>query len=234
MFRDLLQPVTNAKENPVHDLNRDSEGNVWLSNIVGVEIQNADDFNRVMKISKSRQSLVAPNGQDVLPTRKMQYYLSRGCRPNPRAHVVVTVQLEKLAEDNGSQANGAGATSIFSRLTFVHLAPGGESQDHGSPRNTAVQETLTGVGDVLINFANHNDYIPFRHSKLTRMLEPALPKGNSSAVVIITVSTLDADIIQTNRSLLFGQKLSEVSLEADRYFQKSGARKYGGRTSPWK
>ena len=234
VFRDLLQPVTNAKENPVHDLNRDSEGNVWLSNIVGVEIQNADDFNRVMKISKSRQSLVAPNGQDVLPTRKMQYYLSRGCRPNPRAHVVVTVQLEKLAEDNGSQANGAGATSIFSRLTFVHLAPGGESQDHGSPRNTAVQETLTGVGDVLINFANHNDYIPFRHSKLTRMLEPALPKGNSSAVVIITVSTLDADIIQTNRSLLFGQKLSEVSLEADRYFQKSGARKYGGRTSPWK
>ena len=192
-FRDLLQPPS---EVPVsHELHRDGEGNVWVSNIVGVEVKCADDFLRVADICRGRQSLMSSKGKYIIPFRESEAYLSRGCIVHPDAHVVLTAQLDI---DNQSVPGGS---NVLSRLTFVHLAPGSA---------VATQATLTGVGDVLENLAAGNSFIPYRHAKLTRMLEPSLPRGNVDIGMILSVSTSSEDVIETNRSLLFGRKLNEI------------------------
>ena len=48
---------------------------------------------------------------------------------------------------------------------------------------SCAQATLTGVGDVLENLAAGNSFIPYRHAKLTRMLEP--PRGNVDIGMIL-------------------------------------------------
>ena len=107
-----------------------------------------------------------------------------------RCKYCLTIQLDAI---NNDLSGGDGESSIaLSKLTFVNLATGS---------NVANQATLTGVGDVLENIAANNDFIPYRHAKLTRMLEPSLPKGNVDVVLILSVSTAEEDVIETNRSL---------------------------------
>jgi len=195
-FRDLLQPPSESPES--HELHRDGEGNVWVSNVVGVELKSIDDFTRVADICRGRQSLLTSKGKFIIPRRDSQTYLNRGCIPHPDANIVITIQLDAI---NNDLSGGDSESSIaLSKLTFVNLATGS---------NVANQATLTGVGDVLENIAANNDFIPYRHAKLTRMLEPSLPKGNVDAVLILSVSTAEEDVIETNRSLLFGRKLCE-------------------------
>ena len=195
-FRDLLQPPSESPES--HELHRDGEGNVWVSNVVGVELKSIDDFTRVADICRGRQSLLTSKGKFIIPRRDSQTYLNRGCIPHPDANIVITIQLDAI---NNDLSGGDGESSIaLSKLTFVNLATGS---------NVANQATLTGVGDVLENIAANNEFIPYRHAKLTRMLEPSLPKGNVDVVLILSVSTAEEDVIETNRSLLFGRKLCE-------------------------
>lgn len=221
MFRDLLQPVGGGDASPSHELQRDSEGNVWVSNVVGVEVQSGDDFSRVMEIAQARQTLISPSGQDVAPTQPLHVYMARGYHLNPRANVVFTVQLELMEEHHEAKS---GSNICFSRMTFVHLGSG-----------KGAQETLTGMNDVLVNIAAENDYVPFRHSKLTRMLEPAFPHKKSSAIVILSVSTAEDDVVDTNRSLLFGQRLVNMVSGRSQYGHKlTRSSSDLHQTGPWK
>ena len=56
-----------------------------------------------------------------------------------------------------------------------------------------------------------NTHVPFRESKLTKILQETLG-GNSKAAVVITVSPDASDVEETISSLKFGQRASKVAL----------------------
>ena len=61
----------------------------------------------------------------------------------------------------------------------------------------------------------HSDHVPFRNSKLTRMLQPSLA-GNARISVICTINPDASAIAESTSTLLFAQRIKKVQLHAQK------------------
>ena len=61
----------------------------------------------------------------------------------------------------------------------------------------------------------HSDHVPFRNSKLTRMLQPSL-SGNARISVICTINPDASAIAESTSTLLFAQRIKKVQLHAQK------------------
>lgn len=61
----------------------------------------------------------------------------------------------------------------------------------------------------------HSDHVPFRNSKLTRMLQPSL-SGNARISVICTINPETSAIAESTSTLLFAQRIKKVQLHAQK------------------
>lgn len=72
----------------------------------------------------------------------------------------------------------------------------------------------TVIGTLAENAArNKHDHVPFRNSKLTRMLQPSLA-GNARISVICTINPDAGAVAETTSTLLFAQRIKRVQLNA--------------------
>ena len=72
------------------------------------------------------------------------------------------------------------------------------------------------IGTLAENAArNKHDHVPFRNSKLTRMLQPSLA-GNARISVICTINPDAGAVAETTSTLLFAQRIKRVQLNATR------------------
>ena len=70
------------------------------------------------------------------------------------------------------------------------------------------------IGTLAENAArNKHDHVPFRNSKLTRMLQPSLA-GNARISVICTINPDAGAVAETTSTLLFAQRIKRVQLNA--------------------
>lgn len=111
------------------------------------------------------------------------------------------------------QQNCPGVGSLSSRLYLVDLA-GVEkpSSIPNSPKSASMKSlnsSLSALGMVICALSEKSSYIPYRASKLTRILEESLG-GNSKTIFIITCSPSPLNIEQTCNSLRFGIRLKSV------------------------
>jgi kinesin family member 5 len=74
----------------------------------------------------------------------------------------------------------------------------------------AINSSLTTLGKCIIALSEKKvSHIPFRESKLTKILKDALG-GNCKTALIISLSPDEQDIDETISSLLFGQRAKKV------------------------
>jgi centromeric protein E len=59
------------------------------------------------------------------------------------------------------------------------------------------------------------DHVPFRNSKLTRMLQPSL-SGNARISVICTINPDPSAVTESTSTLLFAQRIKKVQLSAQK------------------
>ncbi|CDO76078.1 hypothetical protein BN946_scf184649.g4 [Trametes cinnabarina] len=64
-------------------------------------------------------------------------------------------------------------------------------------------------------YINTSDHVPFRNSKLTRMLQPSL-SGNARISVICTINPETSAIAESTSTLLFAQRIKKVQLHAQK------------------
>ena len=60
-----------------------------------------------------------------------------------------------------------------------------------------------------------SDNVPFRNSKLTRMLQPSL-SGNARISVICTINPDPSAVTESTSTLLFAQRIKKVQLNAQK------------------
>ena len=60
-----------------------------------------------------------------------------------------------------------------------------------------------------------SDHVPFRNSKLTRMLQPSL-SGNARISVICTINPDVSAVAESTSTLLFAQRIKKVQLHAQK------------------
>ncbi|GAA6044376.1 hypothetical protein JCM8097_004902 [Rhodosporidiobolus ruineniae] len=129
-----------------------------------------------------------------------------------RSHCVFVVTIESM-----SKTGGAARTS---KLNLIDLA-GSESatgQEDRRKEGAFINRSLLTLGTVIAKLtdpASSSSHIPYRDSKLTRLLQPAL-SGNSRVAVVCTVSPDAEQATETLSTLKFAKRAKMVVTKAER------------------
>ena len=89
----------------------------------------------------------------------------------------------------------------------------GKSYLKGKQLEQAIKNnnSLAALGNCVNSIINNESYIPFRDSKLTRVLQNSL-EGNSNISLIITLSPSNLNVEETLSSLNFGSRAMEIKI----------------------
>jgi kinesin family member 5 len=105
-------------------------------------------------------------------------------------------------------ANQDDGTRKIGRLHLVDLAGSEQVNKTGASGNTleeakSINKSLSTLGMVILALVKKQPYVPYRDSKLTRVLQNSLG-GNSKTCVIITLSPARNNLAETLSSIRFG------------------------------
>lgn len=169
-IRDLLRnSAPNAPasaEDGKHDIKKDAQGNTFVSDVmlIPVDPNNTEQIDSIMELAARHRSV----GQTAMNER------------SSRSHSVFTLHLRASHAQQGIVLKGT--------LSLVDLA-GSERLDRSNVTGAALKETvainksLSALADVFVAIANKQPHVPFRNSKLTYLLQPALSGDGKTLMV---------------------------------------------------
>ncbi|KAI0088303.1 P-loop containing nucleoside triphosphate hydrolase protein [Irpex rosettiformis] len=119
------------------------------------------------------------------------------------------------------QAKGGKAvqTSVLSLIDLAGSEKATSDKDRtreGKYINTSLLTLGSVIGTLAENAAKgKQDHVPFRNSKLTRMLQPSL-SGDARISVICTINPSKDAVVESTSTLLFAQRIKRVQLHAQK------------------
>lgn len=202
MFQDLLYP---DNPNPIR-IREDPEEGLYLAGLTWVPVANEGECMELLYHGDRNRNTAFTN---------MNSHSSR-------SHAVYMVKLEKRAkytreELEALEAKGEAADQslVKSILYLVDLAGServSKSRAVGSRLDEAknINLALLALGNCIQALADKKSkFVPFRDSKLTRLLEDSLG-GNSKTSLIVTVGPSVLHTGETISSLLFGSRAMKI------------------------
>ncbi|CAN4083399.1 unnamed protein product [Withania somnifera] len=133
-----------------------------------------------------------------------------------RSHQIIRLTIESSAREYLGKDN---SSSLSATVNFVDLA-GSERASQSLSAGTRLKEgchinrSLLTLGTVIRKLSKgRNGHIPFRDSKLTRILQPSLG-GNGRTAIICTMSPARSHVEQSRNTLLFASCAKEVTTTA--------------------
>ena len=123
-----------------------------------------------------------------------------------RSHMIFLLNL--------NQFNSSDSSSKSSKLFLVDLA-GSEKISKTGAVGKILEEakkinlSLTNLGKVIKTLAEKSSHIPYRDSKLTRVLKDSLG-GNSKTTLIVTCSPHVVHLAETISTLRFGENAQKI------------------------
>ncbi|KWU47330.1 kinesin-domain-containing protein, partial [Rhodotorula sp. JG-1b] len=136
-----------------------------------------------------------------------------------RSHCVFIVTIESMSKADGSARTSKLVRWQRSQLNLIDLA-GSESatgQEERRKEGAFINKSLLTLGTVIGKLTDPSTsaaHIPYRDSKLTRLLQPAL-SGNSRVAVICTVSPDPEQAVETLSTLKFAKRAKMVVTKAE-------------------
>jgi len=136
-----------------------------------------------------------------------------------RSHAVFTIQLSQVTRLNTSESDNE--TTTISRFTFVDLAGSERMKKTGAEGERAregikINEGLLALGNVINALADEKRalkekkiHVPYRQSKLTRLLQDALG-GNSQTLFLACVSPSDTNASETLSTLNYANRARNI------------------------
>lgn len=137
-----------------------------------------------------------------------------------RSHLIVTLRLEGVNQNTGEVRKGS--------LVLVDLA-GSERMKQSKVEGDAMKETqyinktLSTLSTVINGIKRKMEYIPFRNSKLTYVLQPYL-QGDSKTLMFVNISPDEVDASQTKISLAFAEGVRDCKGDKEKDNDNPGNR----------
>ena len=186
IIRDLL------KEGNVIDIHEDPNIGIILQGVREVEVENNDTFYDLLSIGNRKRTTGSTNNNET----------------SSRSHAVLRINLYNQERNSNN--------IVFGKLMMVDLA-GSEKTSINSNNNNAVRQkegkninkSLLSLGQCINALAQKNQFVPYRNSKLTRILKDCLG-GNSRIVMISTISPSIYNIDETINTLLYSNRAKNI------------------------
>ncbi len=149
-----------------HEIRKDAAGNTFVSDVVlvPVDLNNEEQMENIMRLAAKHRSV----GMTAMNER------------SSRSHSVFTLHLKAT---NASQN-----ISLKGMLNLVDLA-GSERLDRSQATGDRLKETvainksLSALTDVFVAIGSKQPHVPYRNSKLTHLLQPALSGDGKTLMV---------------------------------------------------
>jgi kinesin family protein C1 len=195
-IRDLLHSAGDNKDSTdmKYELKRDSNGDTRVSNMsrIKVELGNMDQVEKLMEVAAKTRSTSRTdmNAQ------------------SSRSHSVFVLYLTAENKEQHSKLKGT--------LNLVDLA-GSERLNKSKVEGARLKETLainkslSCLTDVFVAISNKNSHIPYRNSKLTHLLQPAL-SGDGKTLMMVNISPTPDSYPETLCSLRFARQVNQCEL----------------------
>ncbi|SCU80130.1 LAFA_0B07668g1_1 [Lachancea sp. 'fantastica'] len=172
-----------------------SSSNAEISS--AIHIQNLQEFH-IMSAKEGIRLLQRGLKQRQVASTKMNDFSSR-------SHTVFTIMLYKKCDDENFRV---------SKMNLVDLA-GSENINRSGAQNQrakeagSINQSLLTLGRVINSLADKNAHIPFRESKLTRLLQDSLG-GNTKTALIATISPAKINSEETSSTLEYASKAKNI------------------------
>ena len=188
IIRDLL-----AEGNMI-DLHEDPEKGVVLLGVREIEVENTENFYDVLFSGNKRRTTRSTNNNET----------------SSRSHAVLRIILDNKDTNSNDIVTG--------KFILVDLA-GSEKTSYNLNNNIQNQErqkegsninkSLLALGNCIIALSSKKKFIPWRDSKLTRILKDSLG-GNSRIVMISTISPSIINIDETINTLVYSNSAKNI------------------------
>lgn len=201
-IRDLLRDypgigsaVNNTSSGEIkHEIKKDSSGNLFVTELtkIPIEPENTNQMAAIMEIAAKYRST-----SNTLMNET-----------SSRSHAVFTLYLRAN--------NAVQRIELSSSLNLVDLA-GSERVNRSGVTGAefkeavAINKSLSSLCDVFTALANKQSHIPFRNSKLTYLLQPAL-SGDGKTLMIVNLSPTEESYQESLSSLRFASQVNQCEL----------------------
>ncbi|XP_040270088.1 kinesin-like protein KIF7 isoform X2 [Bufo bufo] len=209
-FRDLLEVQTSSKDILIRE---DDKGNVVLSGVKETEVEGLDEVLSLLEMGNTAKH----TGATQVNTQ------------SSRSHTIFTVTMEQrrvvgrvtrmtLGEDGPGLAIGQ---VLSSKFHFVDLAGSERILKTGNTgerlkESIQINSGLLALGNVISALGDpkrKGSHIPYRDSKITRILKDSLG-GNAKTVMICCISPSASDFDETLNTLNYANRAQNIKNKA--------------------
>ncbi|XP_045669002.1 kinesin-like protein KIF7 isoform X3 [Ursus americanus] len=197
-FRDLLEVGTASRD---IQLREDDRGNVVLCGVKEVDVEGLDEVLSLLEMGNAARHTGATHFN----------------RLSSRSHTVFTVTLEQRGRAPSRLPRPAAGQLLVSKFHFVDLAGSERVLKTGSTgerlkESIQINSSLLALGNVISALGDpqrRGSHIPYRDSKITRILKDSLG-GNAKTVMIACVSPSSSDFDETLNTLNYASRAQNI------------------------
>ena len=187
-IRDLLQSDLNAALNNLK-IRQNREG-VYIENVTEKTVSSYQDTNELIE-----------NGN--LQKRRIATFMSI---PRRWCHVIFMMKL--IEHDTSTEVE------MISNIKFVKMSGSERPRKTGVTgavlkESQRIRRAIPALGHVVCAIVAENKYIPYRDSKITRILTNELG-GNCKTFCIINCNSSSNDVLETIATCRFGHKMKKI------------------------
>nr|XP_023030388.1 kinesin-like protein Klp68D [Leptinotarsa decemlineata] len=185
-IRDLLR----LKNSKPHELREMTGEGVIVTNLHSQTCQSAKDMVRAMKVGNANRTTGMTNMNEH----------------SSRSHAIFQIVIEMAEEHSKSIKIG--------KLNLVDLAGSERQSKTGATGDrlkeaTKINKALSSLGNVIYALAENSPHIPYRDSKLTRLLQDSLG-GNSKTIMIANVGPASMNYEETIITLRYAYRAKSI------------------------
>ncbi|XP_017864292.1 PREDICTED: kinesin-like protein Klp68D [Drosophila arizonae] len=183
-LRDLLKP--NSKHLEV----RERGSGVYVPNLHAINCKSVDDMIDVMKVGNKNRTVGFTNMNEH----------------SSRSHAIFMIKIEMCDTETNTIKVG--------KLNLIDLA-GSERQSKTGASAERLKEAskinlaLSSLGNVISALAENSPHVPYRDSKLTRLLQDSLG-GNSKTIMIANIGPSNYNYNETLTTLRYAQRAKNI------------------------
>lgn len=183
-LRDLLKP--NSKHLEV----RERGSGVYVPNLHAINCKSVDDMANVMRLGNKNRTVGFTNMNEH----------------SSRSHAIFMIKIEMCDTETNTIKVG--------KLNLIDLA-GSERQSKTGASAERLKEAskinlaLSSLGNVISALAENSPHVPYRDSKLTRLLQDSLG-GNSKTIMIANIGPSNYNYNETLTTLRYAQRAKNI------------------------
>ncbi|PAA92062.1 hypothetical protein BOX15_Mlig021005g3 [Macrostomum lignano] len=189
LYMEKIQDLLNSSNTnlPIHETEKRVP---YIKGVTEVQVWNPDEIFQTIQKGRQNCHVTATNMNAV----------------SSRSHRVFMIKIKRT--------NTEDQQTLFGKLHLVDLAGSEKVSKTGAEGVTLdeakmINKSLSTLGNVINALVENNAYVPYRDSKLTRILQESLG-GNAKTTMLICCSPASYNAAETKSTLMFGVRAKTI------------------------